>query len=342
MRASFLVASVLAGLAACPAVHAEPAADFYRGKQLNWILSADAGGGYSSYANAFAPYFSARIPGQPRIVVQNMPGAGGIRAMIYLNSRAPRDGTTIGMVHSSVPFAPLFGVGEAAFDPRQMNWIGSLNASASICVVWHTSPIKTWQDMLSREFTVGGSGAGSQMETLPAMLNRLFGTRIKVISGYKGGNSIYLAMERGEVEGRCGGLMSSIASTRPDWFPQKKVTIPIQLGLTRDPQLPDVPAVGEFAKDERARQVVKLFMAPLQMDRPLLTPPGVPAERVALLRTAFHQAMNDPSFIAEAKKQHLDILEVDGPGVLRIIEHSYAQPPDVVKTLNEAMGVAAR
>ena len=137
-------------------------------------------------------------------------------------------------------------------------------------------------------------------------------------------------------------LALSQVTTRPDWFPQKKVTIPIQLGLTRDPQLPDVPAVGEFAKDERTRQVVKLFMAPLQMDRPLLTPPGVPAERVALLRAAFHEAMNDPGFIAEAKKQHLDILEVDGPGVLRIIEHSYAQPPDVVKTLNEAMGVAAR
>jgi tripartite-type tricarboxylate transporter receptor subunit TctC len=271
-----------------------------------------------------------------------MPGAGGIRAMIYLSSRAPRDGTTIGMVHSSVPFAPLLGIGEAVFDPRQMDWIGSLNASTSICVAWHTSPIKTWQDMLSREFTVGGSGAGSQMETLPAMLNRLFGTKIKVISGYKGGNSIYLAMERGEVEGRCGGLMSSIASTRPDWFPQKKVTIPIQLGLSRDPRLPDAPALGEFVKDERARLVVKLFMAPLEMDRPLLTPPGVPADRIAMLRQAFHEAMNDSGFIAEAKKQHLDILEVDGEGVRKIIEHSYAQPPEVVKALNDAMGVAAK
>jgi tripartite-type tricarboxylate transporter receptor subunit TctC len=338
----WLVAAIVTLAFGLPLARAESDADFYRGKQINWILSADAGGGYSSYALAFAPYYSAHIPGNPKIIVQNMPGAGGIRAMIYLNSRAPRDGTTIAMVHSSVPFAPLYGIAEAAFDPRQMNWIGSLDSSASICVAWHTSPIKTWQDMLEREFTVGGSGAGSHMETLPIMLNKLFGARMKVISGYKGGNSIYLAMERGEVEGRCGGLMSSIASTRPGWFPQKKVTIPIQIGLTRHPSLPDIPAVGEFAKDERIRQVLKLFVAPHEMDRPLLTPPGVPAERVAVLRSAFHAAMNDPGFIAEARKQHLDILEVDGEGVLKIIEHSYSQPPEVVKSLNEAMGVAAK
>ena len=316
------------------AARAETAAEFYKGKQINWILSADVGGGYSSYANAFAPYFSAHIPGNPKIVVQNMPGAGGIRAMIYLGTHAPRDGTTIGMVHSSVPFAPVYGVDAAKFDARQMNWLGSLDASTGICVAWHTSKIKTWQDMLDKEFTVGGSGAGSHMETLPAMLNRLFGTKMKVISGYKGGNSIYLAMERGEVEGRCGGLMSSIASTRPDWFPRKKVTIPIQIALARSPLLPDVPAVGEFAKDERTRQIVKLFVSPQEMDRPLLTPPGVPAERVALLRQAFHAAFNDPGFAAEAKRQHLQIREIDGPGVAKIIEHAYALPADVVKAVS--------
>jgi len=337
MRAIALAGLTLLGLTLGPAAgRAQTVAEFYRGKQISWILSADAGGGYSSYALAFAPFYSAHIPGNPKIIVQNMPGAGGIRAMIYLSSRAPRDGTTIGMVHSSVPFAPLIS-GETAFDPRQMNWIGSLNASASICVAWHTSPIKTWQDLLEKPFTVGGSGAGSQMETLPAMLNKLFGTKIKVISGYKGGNAIYLAMERGEVEGRCGGLMSSIASTRPDWFPQHKVSIPIQMGLTRAAQLPNVPSLGEFAKDERTRQIVKLFMAPLEMDRPLLTPPGVPADRVDALRAAFHDAMNDPGFVAEAKRQHLEIQEVDGGEVLKIIEHSYAQPPDVVKTIHDAM-----
>jgi tripartite-type tricarboxylate transporter receptor subunit TctC len=327
------VAAVLAFAFASAAAGAEP--DFYRNKQISWILSADAGGGYSAYAQAFAPYFSAHIPGSPKIVVQNMPGAGGIRAMLYLNSVAPKDGTTIGMVHSSVPFAPLYGIGEAKFDPRQMNWIGSLDASTGICVIWHTSPAKTWKDMLAREVTVGGSGAGSHMETLPTIINALFGTRMKIISGYKGGNAIYLAMERGEVEGRCGGLMSSINSTRPDWFPQNKVTIPFQIALTRSPLLPEVPALGEFAKDERTRQILALFTAPESMDRPILVPAGAPTERVTVLHAAFHAAMNDPGFIAEAKRQHLHIEEIDGPTVAKILADAYALPTDVVKAVND-------
>ena len=229
------------------AASADPA-DFYKGKQINWILSAGAGGGYSAYALAFAPYFSTHIPGNPHIVVQNMPGAGGIRAMLYLQSVAPKDGTTIGLVHSSVPFAPLYGIKGASFDPRQMNWIGSINAATGICVSWTASGITKWQDLFDKEFIVGGTGAGSQMETMPAMLNKLFGTHIKVISGYKGGNDVYLAMERGEVQGRCGGLISSIKSTRPDWFPQKKVSVPIQIATERDPEFPG------FAGPDRVRQ----------------------------------------------------------------------------------------
>src|ERR1700751_502398 len=226
-------------------------ADFYKGKQLNWILSAGAGGGYSAYALAFAPYFQAHIPGNPHIIVQNMPGAGGIRAMLYLQSVAPKDGTTIGLVHSSVPFAPLYGIKGASFDPRQMNWIGSINAATGICVSWTASGVTKWEDLFEKQYIVGGTGAGSQRETMPAMINKLFGTKIKVISGYKGGNDVYLAMERGEVHGRCGGLKSSIKSTRPDWFPQKKVAVPVQIAMERDPEFADVPARGEFAKDER-------------------------------------------------------------------------------------------
>jgi len=227
-----LMLATLAALGLWPgAALADALADFYKGKSINWILSAGAGGGYSEYAHVFAPHFSAHIPGKPSILVQNMPGAGGIRAMIYLQSIAPKDGTTIGLVHSSVPFAPLYGIRGANFDPRRMNWIGSINAATGICVSWTASGITKWADLFDKQFVVGGTGAGSQMETMPAMINKLFGTRIKVISGYKGGNDVYLAMERGEVHGRCGGLKSSIKSTRPDWFPQKKVAVPIQIAL---------------------------------------------------------------------------------------------------------------
>jgi len=322
---------------ACGAAPAEDIADFYKGRQISWILSADAGGGYAAYARAFAPYLADHIPGKPNIVIQHLPGGGGLRAMNFLAAVAPRDGTTIGLVHSSVPLAPLYGIKGAKFDPREMGWIGSIATSRGVCVAWHTANIATWQDMLDREFIVGGSGAGSQMETIPALLNKLFGTRIKVISGYKGGNAIYLAMERGEVQGRCGGLVSSINATRPDWFASRKVTVPIQVAINRHAQFPDVPAITEYAKDERTRNILRLVLAAEDMDRPILAPPGVPAERLAALRAAFHAAMNDPGFVAEAERQRLEIDEVAGEKVAAIIADTFALPPDIVKAANDAM-----
>jgi tripartite-type tricarboxylate transporter receptor subunit TctC len=319
---------------------ADPIADFYKGRTISWILSAGVGGGYASYAQAFAPYFAAHIPGHPGIVIQNMPGGGGLRAMLYLDAVAPKDGTTLGLVHSSVPFAPLYGTKAATFDPRTMNWIGSIDASTGICVAWHTSGIATWQDLLQKPFVVGGTGAGSQMETMPTMLNRLFGTKIKVISGYRGGNDIYLAMERGEIAGRCGGLISSIASTRPDWFAQKKVNVPIQIATARNPLFPDAPAIVELAKDERTRAILQLVLAPLQMDRPILAPPGTPADRVAVLRQAFHDTMTDPGFIAAAANEHLEIEEVGGAQVAKILDDAFAMPPDIAKAATDAMSTA--
>ena len=316
----------------------DPIADFYKNRQMILVMSADAGGGYASYANAFAPYLSAHIPGKPRIVIQYMPGAGGIRAMNYLYASAPKDGSVIALVHSSVPLAPVYGLAAAKFDPRRMNWIGSINATSGICVAWHTSQVKNWDDLFNKPYVVGRSGAGSQMETLPMMLNKLFGTKIKVISGYKGGNEVYLAMERGEVDGRCGGLISSIKSTRPDWFPQKKVAVPVQIALERDPEFPDVPALVEFAKDQHTKQVLQLVIF-RRMDRPVLVPPGVPADKVAALRKAFKEAMDDPRFQAEAAKQKLEIEYVSGEKVAKIVENAFSFPPDIIKSANEAMSI---
>jgi tripartite-type tricarboxylate transporter receptor subunit TctC len=334
------IAAPLAVLMLLPgAVSADPVADFYKGRSINWILSAGAGGGYASYAHAFAPFLSAHIPGKPNIVIQSMPGAGGIRAMLYLNSVAPKDGTTIGLVHSSVPFAPLYRTRGANFDPRQMQWIGSITSAFGICVSWAKSGITRWEHMFEREFIVGGTGAGSQMETMPAMLKQLFGAKVKVVSGYKGGNDVYLAMERGEVHGRCGGLVSSIKATRPDWFPEKKIAVPIQIALQRDPEFPDSPAVIEFVKDERTRQILELILSPFEMDRPILAPPGTPPDRVAALRKAFSAAMRDPGFIAEAHKMNLEIREIPGERVAEVIHRAYSMPPEVIKAANEAMSL---
>ena len=312
-----------------PPAAADPIADFYKGKNINFISSAPQGGGIATYANVFAPYFSAHIPGNPQIIVQSMPGAGGLRAMQYFDTVAPKDGTTLGLVHSSVSFAPLYGIKGATFDPRKMNWIGSVDFAPALCVAWHTTNIRSWQDLFEKPYLVGTSGAGSQMETLPAMLNKLFGTKIKVISGYKGGGDIFIAMERGELSGRCGGgLVTSIKASRPDWFPQKKVFVPIQVTMTRNHDLPDVPAVGEFVKDE--------YTKTHSGAHPRAARHGPPGSRAArhpdgtrgsAANAHFTKAMNDPAFIAEMKNRNLAIEELSGPQVAGILERAFALPP---------------
>ena len=337
-RTCGLLFGLVACLGALPAAAQE--ADFYKGRQINWILSAGAGGGYSTYAQAFAPYLTKYLPGNPNIVIQNMPGAGGIRAMQYLSATAPKDGTVIGLVHSSVPFAPLFGLPGSNFDPRKFGWIGSLNSSNETCIAWHTSGIKTWQDMKDKPFIVGGTGGGSQMETMPDAINRMFGTKIKIISGYTGGNEVYLAMERGEVQGRCGVSVSSVNSTRPDWFPSHKVEVPIIIGMKRTPLFPDVPALAEFAPDKRTRDILDVLLAYQDMDRPLLVPPGTPPQRLELLRTAFHQAITDPGFLAEAKRLKLEIDEISGQRLEEVLVNAFALPADVVQAAKDAMSMS--
>jgi tripartite-type tricarboxylate transporter receptor subunit TctC len=332
--AGFAMLAVGAGTAS-----ADPIVEFYKGKSINWILSAGAGGGYATYAHAFAPYFSKHIPGNPNIVIQNMPGAGGIRAMTYFNTVAPKDGTTIGLVHSSVPFAPIYGIKGANFDARQFRWIGSITSAFGICVSWAKSGITKWEHMFEKEFVVGGTGAGSQMETLPTMLKQLFGANVRVISGYKGGNDVYLAMERGEVHGRCGGLVSSIKATRPEWFPKKLIAVPIQIALQRDDDFPDVPALIEFVKDEKTRKILELILSPFEMDRPILLPPGSPDDKLAALRKAFSAAIRDPAFLKEAEKQNIEIKEISGERVAAVVERAYGMDAEIIQAAKGVMNL---
>jgi tripartite-type tricarboxylate transporter receptor subunit TctC len=340
----FSLRAIFAGLAAASltcasAAQAASAEQFYSGKRITMFLSTGVGGTYAAYALALAPRLSAHIPGRPRITVDYMTGAGGIRAMNYLYSNAPKDGSVIGLVHSSVPFAPLYGITAAQFDPMKMNWIGALNSTTGICVAWHESDIKTWNDLFQKDFFVGSSGAGAQMEILPQVINKLFGTRIKVIPGYPGGNDVFVAMERREVDGRCGGLISGINSTRPDWFPQKKVVVPVQIALERNPRFPDVPALGELAKDEHTRQVLALVLSPMSMFGPIVAPPGVPPERVAALRAALHTTMSDPAFIADAERARIEIAEVDSKALTGLLTKAYAMRPETVRAAREAMNL---
>ena len=245
----------------------------------------------------------AHIAGRPNFIVQSMPGAGGLLAANYLYAQAPQDGTTFGIVHSSVPLTPLWGNKGVRFDTLKFNWLGSLDRTDGMCIAWHTSPIKTWADMLAHEFTVGSSGAGSQMDTYPAILNRLFGTKLKVIAGYKDGTDVYLAMERGEIDGRCGGQLTVIKSTRPQWLSEHKISVPILIAEKRSAEFPDTPTIMEFVKDEATRQQLELLMVAQNLDRPVMLPPGVPAARVEELRQAFDATMVDEAFRARRREE---------------------------------------
>lgn len=339
MRLSAAIPAALGLAVVCGSSKADPVADFYRDRQVSLILSAGEGGGYSTYARAFAPFLASHIPGKPNIVVQNMPGAGGIRAMMHFHSAAPKDGSVIGLVHSGVPLAPLFKLNGASFDSLSMNWLGALTRADAICVAWHTSNIASWDDLFEKEFIVGGTGGGSQMETYPQLLNALFGTKIKIVSGYKGGNEVYMAMERGEVQGRCGGGFASLESTRPQWLKKNLIRVPVLFALERNPDRPkDVPVI-ERAKDERTKQILQLALMPQAMDRPFLAPAGVPDERVKALRAAFAAAVNDGQFREQAAKQRLEIEPVTGEEVERMLKNAFQLPPDVVKAAAVAMRI---
>ena len=332
---------ILAFLAASPALaQSNAVADFYRGRQVFFVHSGGEGGGYATYAQTFAPYFARYIPGSPKIIVQSMPGAGGVRMMQHFSAVAPRDGAYFGLVQSGASFAPLLEATSAKFDPLKFNWIGAMSRVAAVCAAWHTSGIVTARDLLTKPFIVGSSGAGSLTESQPALLNKLYGANIKIVTGYHGAHDIYLAMERGELQGRCGSGVPSLEISRPGWFASGKVNIPIQFAYERSQLLPDTPTAFELAKDEHTRTVMKLVLAPVEMNRPLMTTPDTPPERVAALRAAFHAAINDPEFLAEAKRARLEIEENTGDRVARVIAEAYALPPEIVRVAREAMSAA--
>ncbi len=330
-----LVVALLAG--AAPPAAAEDA-PFFKGKTIRILLSAGVAGGYAEYARLLAQHMGDHLAGHPEFIVQSMPGAGGLLASNYLYSQAPQDGTTMGIVHSTVPLAPLFGTTGARFDALKFNWLGSLDRADGMCTAWHTSPVKTWPDMLARNFLVGSTGAGSQFSILPAMLNKLMGTRIKVINGYKDGGEIFAAMEKGEIEGRCSTQLTAIQSIRPQWLSEHKISVPILIGRARIPEFPDTPAIMELIKDEATRSQFELMLLTQDMDRPVLLPPGVPRDRVAEMREALFATLADAAFVTAAHNMHLHLEPVRGEELAKALAAAYALPADVVAAAKETMG----
>lgn len=317
-----------------PAV-AETAAPFYRGKTITLQIGYGPGGGYDLYARQLARFYGQHIPGQPAIVTQNVPGAGSLKLANQIYNVAPRDGTTIGAIGREQVTAKLFGVPGVQFEATRMNWIGNMDQAASLCLVWSTSPIKTMADARKHEMTVGATGPASTTLTLPAALNQLLGYKFKVISGYPGGGAITLALERGEVQGRCSWSYASIVGTHPDWIRDKKIRFLSVAADRRLPELPDVPTIYELAQKEQDKQVLALIMASDTIARPFVAPPNVPAERLQALRDAFSATLHDPKFLAEAGKQDLELHPMDWKDMTKAIEKLYASPAAVVKAATD-------
>ena len=330
-----LVAALLI-LAARPA-WSQTEEPFYKGKTIHLTLSAGVAGGYAIYGRAFAEHLPDHLAGKPTIVVESMEGAGGLRATNYLFNAAPKDGTVLGLVHAQAPLAPLLGNKAAQFDPRRFNWLGSMDQAVGECG-FYDSPIRTWDDLLTKPAVVGSTGAGSEMEVMPTLLNRLFGTHIKIISGYKDGNEVFLAMARGEVQGRCSNLGTTLQSNHPEWLTEHKIFLPIVMGTKRDPLFPDTPTILELTKDEAVRQQLELIFVAQTIDRPVLAPPGVPKARVAELRTAFVATMQDAAFLAEAKKLHMETNFVTGEEMDAIFARAYATPPEIIEEVKRIQG----
>jgi tripartite-type tricarboxylate transporter receptor subunit TctC len=313
-------------------------ADFYRGKNVNLIVGYSAGGGYDTYARIVARHLGRHIPGQPSVVVQNMPGAGSLKLANFLFNVAPKDGATIGTFSRGMAMEPLIGGSNVQFDSTRFAWLGSGTNEVSVFTVWHTAPIRTWQDMLEKPFTVGGEGSGSDPDIYALLLKNAFGAKLKLISGYPGTAEIAIALERGEVDSRASWSWSSLKALRPQWITEKKVHFPVQLNLAKGAELQDVPAIMEFAKQERQRQMLRLILSRQEMARPFAAPPGVPDERLAALRKAFDATWTDPELQAEMKARGQEVNPVGGAVLEKMVTELYTTPKDVVDETRKAIG----
>jgi tripartite-type tricarboxylate transporter receptor subunit TctC len=323
IRGAVAAASACIALASvalvCSSAHAQSVAEFYKGKNVDLLIGYSGGGGYDVYARLLARHISKHIPGNPNVVPRNMPGAGSLVLANWLANVAPKEGTAFGIIGSGTGFDPLLGIEAAKFDPTRFLWVGSMNNESSVCVSWHTSGFTRFEDTLAKEMIVGGTGPSADVDQFPRITNAELGTKFKIVSGYPGGNDINLAMERGEVHGRCGWSWSSVVATRMDWFRQKRVHVLFQMALDKHSDLPDVPLVIDLAKNDEQRQILRLIFARQALGRPFLAPPGLPADRAAALRQAFMATMKDPVFLAEADKATLEIRPLAGEAVQTII-----------------------
>jgi len=288
-------------------------------------VGSGGGGGYDAIARLVARHMTRYLPGNPSFLIKNMPTAAGVAAANFLYNSAPRDGSVILAAQNASLMLPLYDSPVAHFDPRKFEWIGSTDKQQAVCVTWFTSPIKSIEDAKARDVPVAATGISAGPGIYPKILNALFGTRFKIISGYDTG-SMRLALEKGEVEGICGLAWQTYKAVSFDWIENKKLNVIVQMGLTKNRELPDVPLALDLLKNPDDRKVLELIVLVQEFGRPFLAPPGVPADRMALYRRAFEAVLKDPQFQAESAMQRLSIDPLDGRQIEALIARAYAAP----------------
>jgi tripartite-type tricarboxylate transporter receptor subunit TctC len=325
----------LLGFASMPA-QADAVEDFYKGRTVSLIVSSPSGGGYDTLARLLVRYIARHIPGQPTVVIRNMPGAGGIVATNHLYSIAAKDGSVIGSVQNNTPFEPLFGTKEAQYDANKFIWLGSPSVETSVLTIWHTSPVNNIDDARRIELKMGSSGANSTPSFYARLLNQTLGTKLRLIVGYPGQNDALLAMERGELDGYPSVFYNSLLATRPQWMPEKKVKLLVQYGAEKLPQLPDVPFIMDLLTNDEDKQLWRIAVGPIATGRPYLLPPGVPADRAAAMRKAFWSAINDPEFLSDQAKASLGAdTPRTGEQIQALIAQAYQSSPAVVERVKK-------
>lgn len=332
--------TVVLSLCAAPIAYAQSSVEnFYKGKTINLLIGSDAGGGSDSYGRLVARYMSKYLPGNPAFMPQNMPGAVSSKAASYLYTQAPKDGTAIGTIDSSVVLKPLLSSSALPYDPSKFIYLGSANSDSYLCIVRSDTPVRTFEDTFSTEVILGATSEGAKVYDLPVMLDNILGAKLRIVRGYPGTNQISLAIESKEIQGMCGLSWATLAAQHPDWVSRGFVRILVQEGRKGLPEMNKmgVPLSVDFAKTEEDRQVMELIYSQSEFGRPFVIPPGVPFDRIAALRAAYKAVLHDKDLLVDAAKEGLDIDPLAGDDFQNLVAKLYALPPNVIERAKQAL-----
>jgi hypothetical protein len=335
------VAALLAAFftaAAGPSSAQDDVAAFYKGKQIRLIVGSAVGGGYDLYSRALARHITHHIPGNPTIIVQNQPAAGGVVMTNQLAGQGPRDGTVFAAPLNGIPTAPLLMAG-TQFDSTKLNWLGSLQSEPYVAFLWHTALVSHITEIATKEVLVGTTTVGTTMNDFPLLLNELLGYKFKLVRGYKGTPQINIATERGEIHGNAGVGLASVKTLSQTWIDEKKIKFIVQYNMRPSRELPGVPMVMDLAKTDEQKTAMRLLFARTEYARPYFLPPDVPAERVRALRRAFDATMKDPAFVADAQKLQLELSPMTGEAMQALVADLATTPPAIVDRVRKALAV---